>query len=375
MQRLMPLLQLQPWKRFYLAMVLLCFIWLMVEPTLDFSMVQTPVKTVLITKPISLLMIMMLQLKSLAMWTIQNSKASLRSVIEKYSRTSLPQFPSNNVTSKFGTVKVSKVASLFESLDVVCDPVEVIETEFPVSMESAGQMFGFLLYVSEYPGKASISILSIPKVHDRAQIFVSCSLMDDRGSPRYVGTIERWSNRALAIPNIKCSSNTSLFILVENMGRVNYGPYIYDRKGILSDVILDGSILHSWKMYPISFGQLNNLLKDDSIVQVTSTRTGLWSEEPRFYEGRLYIDPLDKIEDTFISFRGWNKGVAFINNFNIGRFWPSFGPQCTLYVPAPILRHGENLVVILELHAPKTDLTIEFVENPDFTCGSKSRHV
>lgn len=222
------------------------------------------------------------------------------------------------------------------------------------------------------------------QVHDRAQIFVSCSLTDDRGSPRYVGTIERWSNRALAIPNIKCSSNISLFILVENMGRVNYGPYIYDRKGILSDVILDGSILHSWKMYPISFGQLSNLLKDDSIVQVTSSRTdkisnnnikGRRSQEPRFYEGRLYIDPLDKIKDTFISFRGWNKGVAFINNFNIGRFWPSFGPQCTLYVPAPILQHGENLVVILELHAPESDLTIEFVENPDFTCGSNLQHL
>lgn len=123
------------------------------------------------------------------------------------------------------------------------------------------QMFGLLLYVSEYTGKGPSSSLSIPKVcmlgvpfpiidvstrcpsnflctkpcmhfnnidwvsfactldtfqvHDRAQIFVSClSDDDDGGGPRYVGSIERWSNRELRIPNIKCSYNTSLFVLV-----------------------------------------------------------------------------------------------------------------------------------------------------------------
>lgn len=111
------------------------------------------------------------------------------------------------------------------------------------------------------------------------------------------------------------------------------------------------------------------------------------SEEPGFYEGHFYIDPTNEVRDTFISFRGWSKGIAFVNNFNIGRFWPvimwifcykklnmflillcsltvlphfsflsflhknvniylqSFGPQCTLYVPAPILQHGANVVV------------------------------
>jgi hypothetical protein len=46
------------------------------------------------------------------------------------------------------------------------------------------------------------------------------------------------------------------------------------------------------------------------------------SAEPEFYEGHFHIDSESEIKDTFISFRGWNKGVAFVNNFNIGRFWP-----------------------------------------------------
>ena len=43
---------------------------------------------------------------------------------------------------------------------------------------------------------------------------------------------------------------------------------------------------------------------------------------PEFYEGHFRIDSENEMKDTFISFRGWNKGVAFVNNFNIGRFWP-----------------------------------------------------
>ncbi|XP_038987188.1 beta-galactosidase 8 isoform X2 [Phoenix dactylifera] len=285
---------------------------------------------------------------------------ALRRVIEKYSSVALPPVPSNNKRASYGLFK----------------------------------MFGFVLYVTEYSQKETSSILSIPKVRDRAQVFVSCSI-DDKGSPRYVGVIERWSNKALAMPKITCSSNISLFVLVENLGRVNYGPYMYDRKGILSPVILDNIVLHRWKMHPISFQRFINHSKDNPIMQVANSRINKISiqnslkdhssrfsfslkesisEEPGFYKGHFYINSINQVRDTFISFRGWSKGVAFVNNFNIGRFWPLFGPQCTLYVPAPILQHGENVVVILELHAPNPDLTIELVENPDFTCGPKLHH-
>uniref|UniRef100_A0A452ZPD9 Uncharacterized protein n=1 Tax=Aegilops tauschii subsp. strangulata TaxID=200361 RepID=A0A452ZPD9_AEGTS len=246
-------------------------------------------------------------------------------------------------------------------------------------------MFGFLLYVSEYQGKGPYSILSIPKVHDRAQVFVSCSL-DDVRNQIYAGVIERWSSKTLQIPTLNCSSNIRLSILVENMGRVNYGPYIFDQKGILSTVEIDGVTLHHWKMYPLSFNLLDNLSKFQPIQQITDARASKVSshggsqtklrdlsfylnEEPEFYEGHFHIDSNSTIKDTFISFRGWNKGVAFVNNFNIGRFWPVMGPQCALYVPAPILRSGDNIVVIFELHVPNPERTINLVKDPDFTCG------
>lgn len=313
---------------------------------------------------------------------------ALRRVIHECTRTPLRPLPSNIQRASYGLVKLQKVASLFEIVDKISDPLKVAFSEQPLSMELMDQMFGFLLYISEYQEKRPCSILSIPKVHDRAQVFVSCSL-DGIRNPRYVGIIERWSSKTLQIPNIGCSSNTSLYILVENMGRVNYGPYIFDQKGILSPVEIDGITLRHWKMYPISFNSLGNLSKSQLIMQMADARASKMSihgdsqnklrdlsfylngisEEPEFYEGHFHIDSESEIKDTFISFRGWNKGVAFVNNFNIGRFWPAIGPQCTLYVPAPILRPGDNVVVIFELHSPNPEHTINLVKDPDFTCG------
>ncbi|KAG0494244.1 hypothetical protein HPP92_005238, partial [Vanilla planifolia] len=306
----------------------------------------------------------------------------LRNVIAKYSKSPLPPVPSGNGRAEYRMVKVNKIGSLFDALDLMCLPTEVVETKEPVPMELVGQRFGFLLYESEFSEKESKCTLSIPKVHDRAQVFVSCSSKDDQGRPVYVGIIQRGSNCELEIPNIKCSLKIRLFILVENMGHVNYGPYIYDRKGILSSVALDGNNIHGWKMYPISLEKFSplkekvRLLAGFNANKIASRKHSKnVSEEPRFYEAHYCIDPNDQIKDVFISFQGWNKGVAFVNNFNIGRFWPSLGPQCTLYVPAPILRHGKNVVVIFELHAPNPELTIEFVQQPNFTCGHFQRQV
>jgi beta-galactosidase len=324
---------------------------------------------------------------------VHNSKyKALRRVIHECTGSPLRPLPSDIEKANYGLVKLQKVASLFDIIDNISDPLKGAVSEHPLSMEQIGQMFGFLLYMSEYQGKLPSSILSIPKVHDRAQVFLSCST-DSVRNLRYAGVIERWSSKTLEIPNLGCSSNTSLYILVENMGRTNYGPYIFDRKGILSPIQLDGITLCHWKMYPLTFSSLDNLPKLQLVTQMPDIRASKESvihghsekklqeslfysnesasAEPEFYEGHFHIDSESEIKDTFILFRGWNKGVAFVNNFNIGRFWPARGPQCALYVPAPILRPGDNIIVIFELHGPNPELTVNLVTDPDFTCGPK----
>lgn len=68
-------------------------------------------------------------------------------------------------------------------------------------------------------------------------------------------------------------------------------------------------------------GGVNHDDDDDDMTSdfnFTETR----SQEPGLYEGHFIIDSMDQVKDTFMSFSGWNKGIAFVNNFNIGRFWP-----------------------------------------------------
>ncbi|KAI3759760.1 hypothetical protein L6452_07801 [Arctium lappa] len=305
---------------------------------------------------------------------------ALRGVIAKYSSASLPPVPLNNGKTGYGRIQLEKTASLFDTLDSIVH-IKAIESENPVSMEAAGQMFGFLLYASEYVTKGNGSTLFIPKVHDRAQVYVTCISEDQREQPQYVGTIDRWSNKHVNLPNAKCASRSRLLILVENMGRVNYGQYLFDSKGILSTVYLDGKPLLKWKMLPIPLSNLNEAQKINPVfdraysdfVGVSTRKSlksslGMHSKEPAFYSGSFVVK---EVMDTYMSFNGWGKGVAFVNGFNIGRFWPSFGPQCNLYVPAPILRRGKNILVILELESPEAELVVNSVDQPDFTCSSK----
>ncbi|KAJ0746722.1 putative beta-galactosidase [Helianthus annuus] len=296
---------------------------------------------------------------------------ALRGVIAKYSATSLPPVPLNNKKTGYGRIQLEKTSSLFNTLDL---STKAIESENPISMEAAGQMFGFLLYVSEYTTKGKRSTLSIPKVHDRAQVYVTCLSEDKREKAQYVGTINRWSNKHVNLPNAECSSTTRLLILVENMGRINYGPYLFDSKGILSAVYLDGKPLLKWKMIPIPLSNLNenNLSFNNSVskligISARKSSPGVSLKEPAFYSGNFVVD---KVTDTYMSFNGWGKGVAFVNNFNIGRFWPSFGPQCNLYVPAPVLQRGNNVLVILELESPEPEFMVNSVDRSDFTCDS-----
>ncbi|XP_062156120.1 beta-galactosidase 17 [Alnus glutinosa] len=313
---------------------------------------------------------------------VDNAKfEALRRVIKKHSAVSLPSVPPNNEKTGYGQIHLQEKELLFDILNRI-DSIDVVESENPLAMESAGQMFGFLLYVSEYAAKDDGSILFIAKVHDRAQVFISCSSEDNGGRPIFVGIIERWSNQTLGLPKTKCLSNISLYVLVENMGRVNYGQYIFDKKGILSSVYLNGRILQQWKMLSIPLNNLNEIPKANPIIQVSYSEFIKNSalrkakenvlKEPAFYAGRFSIDKVDHVKDTFLSFRGWGKGIAFVNEFNIGRYWPMMGPQCNLYVPAPVLHQGENVVVVLELESPDPELVIHSVDQPDFTCGRGS---
>eukprot|EP00118_Oscarella_pearsei_P016717 m.161422 g.161422 ORF g.161422 m.161422 type:complete len:125 (+) comp38818_c0_seq2:1543-1917(+) len=94
-------------------------------------------------------------------------------------------------------------------------------------------------------------------------------------------------------------------------------------------------------------------------------------EIPKFFRATFELPANATPSDTYLKLDGWNKGQAFINDFNLGRYWPVKGPQITLYVPGvTLLAHPQkNQLVIFELIKSPcgSDLSqcqVSFVDQP-----------
>ncbi|XP_040492930.1 beta-galactosidase isoform X2 [Ursus maritimus] len=240
--------------------------------------------------------------------------------------------------------------------------------------------FGFVLYRTTLPQDCrDPTPLSSPLsgVHDRAYVAVD-------GVPQ--GVLERSDVITL---NITGKAGATLDLLVENMGRVNYGRYINDFKGLISNLTLGSSILTDWMIFPLDTENAvrkhlggwdgHNNGRHDKPLDHSSSNYKL----PAFYMGNFSIPSgiPDLPQDTFIQFPGWTKGQVWINGFNLGRYWPARGPQMTLFVPRHILvTSAPNTIMVLELeHAPCGDngpelCAVEFVDRPVINATLTSGH-
>ena len=72
---------------------------------------------------------------------------------------------------------------------------------------------------------------------------------------------------------------------------------------------------------------------------------------------------MEEKADTFLDFEGWGKGCAFLNGFNLGRYW-EIGPQKRLYIPAPLLKAGKNEIILFETDGKVSD-HISLKDEPD----------
>lgn len=246
----------------------------------------------------------------------------------------------------YGKVSLTEAAYLFDNLDRLSSP---IESAAPLYMEGYGQGYGYILYRTVAHGTGDDRVLNITHVRDRAQIFIN---------REHRGTYERWnmpSNEEKIVTRFPFNEEFEIDILCENMGRVNYGPKLLDRKGISDLRIGSGQYHFGWTAYPLPMNDLSGL-EYGSAEGVTS------SDKPVFLRG--YLDIEGQPKDTFIRLDGFTKGFVTVNGFNLGRYFNTAGPQKTLYVPAPMLRSGKNEIVVFE--SDKTDrLTVEFFSEPD----------
>ncbi|XP_072880344.1 beta-galactosidase [Hemitrygon akajei] len=287
---------------------------------------------------------------------------AIRKVIGKYKK--LPAGPVLPATPKFayGLIKVKKLQSVVELLGLLSSAS--VKSKYPLTFVEMKQYFGYMLYRTTLPVSCNWpTALSSPLngVHDRAYVMVDGV---------FQGILER--NKVYLI-NITGQVGSQLDILIENMGRINYGKYINDFKGLVTNLTLASTILTDWTIYSLNIDEAisNGLLdKQQKLPGLTSTAN---VNGPSFYLGSFVIPSgiPDLPQDTFLKFPGWTKGQVWINGFNLGRYWPARGPQVTLYVPAYILSTSAvNNITVLELEmAPCIEergmfCAVEFVDTP-----------
>ncbi|MCM2425946.1 glycoside hydrolase family 35 protein [Streptomyces sp. RKAG337] len=203
-----------------------------------------------------------------------------------------------------------------------------VHSPVPPSFEELGLAHGLVLYRSSIPGPRKAYPLTLEGLADRAHIFVD-------GVPAAV--LERDGDER---PEIAVTGPAArLELLVESMGRVNYGAAIGDRKGV-SGVLHTQQYLHGWTAEPVPLG--------DGTPDGLPWRAAAASSSPApaaFHRGFLDVD---EPADGYLALPGWTKGYVWINGFCLGRYWDR-GPQRTLYVPWPLLRPGRNEIAVLEL--------------------------
>ncbi|MBJ8349834.1 glycoside hydrolase family 35 protein [Streptococcus zalophi] len=230
--------------------------------------------------------------------------------------------------------------SLFSLIENESD---YVSSFYPLNMEEIGQNTGYTLYHTVIEkDKEEEEKLRVIDARDRIKLYADDKLVTTQYQ-------EEIGEDILFTPE---SNETHLKILVENMGRVNYGHKLTaptQKKGLGRGVIADLHYIGNWKIYPLP---LDNLSKVDFNQE--------WQEgTPSFYK---YHITLDDVKDTYLDMSGFGKGVVFVNNVNIGRFWNK-GPILSLYLPHGYLKQGDNEIVVFETEGQFME-SITFSEQP-----------
>jgi beta-galactosidase len=243
----------------------------------------------------------------------------------------LPPVPATNPVITIAPFKLKQCAPVLANLP------PPISDDQPKPMEDYNQGYGCILYQTRLPAGPAGQLAAMA-IHDFGYVFLD-------GKP--IGITDRRSNTYSVELPARTQAST-LDILVEPMGRVNFGQEVHDHKGIRGPVTFTptngpAAGLTGWNVYtlPLDDLMLNNL----KFARARKADLHM----PAFWRGTFKVlDP----EDTFLDLRSWGKGVVWVNGHCLGRFW-DIGPTQTAYLPGPWLKRGVNEIIILDYLGPR----------------------
>lgn len=273
---------------------------------------------------------------------------SLRNVIRRYVDYDVPEPPAPNPVIEIPSIKLTRVADVL----AWAETLEPAVADAPQTFEQLGQGYGYVLYERHFNQPIS-GTLEVPGLRDYAVVYVD---------GMKVGELNR--NTQTYSLEVEVPFNATLQILVENMGRINYGDEIVrNTKGIISPVKIAGQeITGEWNMYRLPMDEapdcaaMGRAASDNTPARATRLK-----DLPAVYEGTF---TLEQTGDTFLDMEPFGKGIVFVNGHNLGRYW-HVGPQQTLYVPGPWLKKGDNRIVVFEQLNAAPQQTLRAVRTPE----------
>ena len=286
----------------------------------------------------------------------------LRKMMEKYSDKKLPNVP--KAPMPIVTVPKFEMTEFAPFMVAMTKPVNGT----PKTFEEMDMGWGTMMYSTRLPEITSQSVLT-GEFHDFAQVFID---------KKYIGKIDRVKNeKSLTIPAVK--EGAELIIIVEGMGRINFGRAIKDFKGIIGNVTLTTE-KNDIEMVLTPKNWMNVAIPDDyqTVAKALDMVKGINDQVAagkvkgsvpalaftQGYEGSKKLGDimkpgyhrgyftLKKVGDTFLNFETWGKGQVYVNGHAMGRIW-SIGPQQTLYVPGCWLKKGKNEIIVLDVVGPR----------------------
>eukprot|EP00947_MAST-08B_sp_MAST-8B-sp1_P001809 g1809.t1 len=348
----------------------------------------------------------------------------IKSVFSKYTKggaKTLPPEPPLGPRYAYAPIKLTQGAPMLDPANLKLLATGGVATlaDTPTNMEAYGQRYGFILYSATMPpmtkaAKATnaagqgteqrlLEIFDYPR--DRAQVFVdgheACpAIFRPNAAPvnlTLAGNDGRFNHQQQSHDDDDNNNNKfwnpdggeKLQLLVENMGRMTFGSGLWDPKGITEAVQVDGTTnitgTNAWAVHNLDladfdagvaklpFGALPSSTESSSSSSSSSSSI---AGGPYFLRGTLPI-AAGRVGDTYLLLTGptYRRGFVWINGFFLGRYWPDEGPQKTMYVPASLLKEGNNDVVLLELHPAQAlaqassggGVPLSFVALQDFT--------
>lgn len=275
---------------------------------------------------------------------------ALRKALARFSDKKPAPIPPVIKAGKIKPFRFTEYAPLWSNLP---DPVH---SDTIAPMEMFDQGYGSIVYRTILPAIDEPSVLDIDEVHDYARVFLDGKCIAD--------LYRRNFDRSVTLPPLP--DGAQLDILVEGMGRVNFGGAMKDYKGITDRVSLtidrDGRKftcdLRDWEVISIhdryaTYSAMNFVPLPDDSVRVPGT-----------YRGNFTVK--GKPKDTFLDFSTWGKGLVYVNGHAIGRIW-QIGPQQALYVPGCWLKTGDNEVIVFDILGPSKAVS-EGLDHPVVDC-------